>query len=131
MGGDGLQKSENLISLAERPPAQRREIARLGGIASGAARRKKRTFRQVFAALLPRAVAREELGDLARLAGDLGPVSAQEAIALALMAKAMKGDTAAFTAIRDTLGEKPGQQAPAAGAAVTLTLAPELAEDAQ
>ncbi|MBC2870427.1 hypothetical protein H7271_02255 [Bittarella massiliensis] len=123
---------KNLIPLSARDPQERREIARKGGLASGAARRRKRTFGQVFAALLPRAVALDGLDEIARLAEGLGPVTAQEAIALALICKAMKGDTPAFNAIRDTLGEKPGQKVEGAlEGRITLALAGELDEFAQ
>lgn len=123
---------KNLVPLSARDPQERREIARKGGLASGAARRRKRTFGQVFAALLPRVVALDGLDEIARLAEGLGPVTAQEAIALALICKAMKGDTPAFNAIRDTLGEKPGQKVEGAlEGRITLALAGELDEFAQ
>ena len=37
---------DNLVSLADRTTEERREIARAGGIASGEARRRKRTWRE-------------------------------------------------------------------------------------
>lgn len=65
-----------------------REIGRKGGIASGEARRKRKTLREELLLLL-------EKGDT------------QERISLALLQKAMNGDTKAFEVLRDTVGEKP------------------------
>ena len=65
-----------------------REIGRKGGIASGEARRKRKTLREELLLLL-------EKGDT------------QERISLALLQKAMQGDTKAFEVLRDTVGEKP------------------------
>jgi hypothetical protein len=65
-----------------------REIGRKGGIASGEARRKRKTLKEELLLLL-------EKGDT------------QERISLALLQKAMQGDTKAFEVLRDTVGEKP------------------------
>lgn len=50
----GKRNSDNLIPNYERTPKEREEIARKGGIASGEARRKKKTMREwaeVFGAM--------------------------------------------------------------------------------
>ena len=65
-----------------------RENGRKGGIASGEARRKRKTLKEELLLLL-------EKGDT------------QERISLALLQKAMQGDTKAFEVLRDTVGEKP------------------------
>lgn len=65
-----------------------REYGRKGGIASGEARRKRKTLKEELLLLL-------EKGDT------------QERISLALLQKAMNGDTKAFEVLRDTVGEKP------------------------
>lgn len=65
-----------------------REIGRKGGIASGEARRRRKTLKEELLLLL-------EQGDM------------QEKISLALIQKAMNGDTKAFEVLRDTVGEKP------------------------
>ena len=36
-----MANEKNLVSLADRPPEERRKIARMGGVASGIARREK------------------------------------------------------------------------------------------
>jgi hypothetical protein len=65
-----------------------REIGRKGGIASGEARRRRKTLKEELLLLL-------EQGDT------------QEKISLSLIAEAMKGNVKAFETIRDTVGEKP------------------------
>ena len=64
------------------------EVARKGGIASGEAKRRRKTFREELLTLL-------ENGDT------------QAKISLALLTKATNGDTKAFEVLRDTIGEKP------------------------
>lgn len=83
-----MANEKNLVSLAERTTNEQREIAKAGGIASGEARRKRKSLR-------------EELGLL------LENGNTQESVAVALIEKAMKGDVKAFEVIRDTIGEKP------------------------
>lgn len=73
-----------------------KEEAKRGGIASGESRRRKKLLRECLDELL----AREYTADGKTLTGS-------EALAAALMKKAMKGDVKAFEALRDTAGEKP------------------------
>lgn len=80
---------ENLISNAERTPEQRQEFAKKAGIASGAARRRKKELRISLIAAL-------EADDFKH----------QENICAALIKKAETGDVKAFEVIRDTIGEK-------------------------
>ena len=79
---------ENLVSLADRTTNEVREIARKGGIASGKARRERKTLKEELLLLL-------EQGDT------------QEKISLSMIKEALKGNTKAFEIIRDTIGEKP------------------------
>lgn len=78
----------NLVSLADRTTEEQREIARKGGIASGEARRRKKTLKEELIALL-------ETNDN------------NNKISVAILNKALNGDIQAFTTIRDTIGEKP------------------------
>lgn len=71
-----------------RSTEEAQEAGRKGGIASGEARRQRKTLKEELLALL------EEDG-------------MQERISIALLRKAMEGDVKAFTAVRDTIGEKP------------------------
>ena len=75
-----------------RTKEEARERGRKGGIASGIARREKKTFRATLELLLDR-----------KLEGS----SLTEAVAVALFEKAMSGDVKAFQELRDTVGEKP------------------------
>ena len=79
---------DNLIPMNERTKEEQREIARQGGIASGKARRERKTLREELLLLL-------EKGDT------------QEKISLAMIKEALGGNTKAFEVIRDTIGEKP------------------------
>jgi hypothetical protein len=83
-----VMANENLISLGDRTTAEQREIARQGGIKSGEARRARKTLKETLLMML-------EEGDT------------QNNITLALLDKALKGDTKAYEVIRDTVGEKP------------------------
>ena len=69
-----------------------REEAKKGGIASGEARRARKTLKEELLLLLSE--------------GDT-----QSKISLAQIQKALNGDTKAFETIRDTIGEKPIEKA--------------------
>ena len=65
-----------------------REIGKKGGIASGKSKRARKTLKEELLALLSQG-------------------NTQEKMSLAVIQKALKGDTKAFEIIRDTVGEKP------------------------
>jgi len=98
---------ENLIPFNELTEDERRELAKKAGEASGVARREKKTLREmvkIFGELKVEgkaARAMEELG----IEKNLQTRFMQGVVAL--FNKANKGDTAAFNAIRDIIGEKP------------------------
>lgn len=77
---------ENLRPVSSKDEA--RERGRKGGLASGEARRKRKTLKEELLLMLSE--------------GDT-----QQSVTLALIEKAMSGDTKAFEVIRDTIGEKP------------------------
>lgn len=83
-----MANEQNLKPFNELTEKEQRELARKGGKASGEARAKRKTLREELLLLL-------EKGDT------------QERISLALLQKAMNGDTKAFEVLRDTVGEKP------------------------
>ena len=87
-GGEVLANTENLVSLAERTTEEQRAIASAGGKASGEARRKRKTLKEELLLMLSEG-------------------ETQQSVTLALIEKAMSGDTKAFEVIRDTIGEKP------------------------
>ena len=77
---------ENLRPVSSKEEA--RERGRKGGLASGDARRKRKTLKEELLLMLSEG-------------------ETQQSVTLALIEKAMSGDTKAFEVIRDTIGEKP------------------------
>ena len=76
------------------------EIARLGGFASGEAKRKRKTIREELEFLLAKQLKNNKGED----------ISTREAISTAMIGQAIKGNVKAFIAIRDTIGEKPTEK---------------------
>jgi len=110
-GESGKSATSNIIPNCERTPTERKEIAKKGGQASGEARRKRKTFREVFKALLPMQVNSDKVTDLTSLIQDTNPeMTAEQAIAMAQIYKAINGDTQAAIFVRDTVGDKPKEQ---------------------
>ena len=103
-GEDNLLKAENMTS------EELRERARKGGIASGKARKARKAMKETLETLLSMSLKDEEAQDieqiksLAKLGGK--NISVQEAIMLAQIKKAIKGDTKAAEFIRDSSGNK-------------------------
>ena len=111
MANDGI---ENLIPQSERTKEEQREIARLGGIASGKARRRKKLMRESLEILcqLPakggRATDVESIKNFAELKGK--NITVEQAMLIAQIKKALGGDTRAIEFIRDTMGQKPVEE---------------------
>lgn len=76
------------------------EIARLGGFASGKAKRERKTIREELEFLLAKQLKNNKGED----------ISTREAISTAMIGQAIKGNVKAFIAIRDTIGEKPTEK---------------------
>ena len=97
---------ENLVSLADRTTEEQREIARAGGIASGKARKEKAQLRKAVENILqmkaPDKIAR-------KLQDEVGieDVDFYAALGFAVINRGLKGDVAAFNAVRDIIGENP------------------------
>lgn len=89
-------------------PEERREAGRLGGIASGKVRKKKKTMRAIYESLAGQKVNGETVqklqGTLKKVKKDL---TVEESIVLAQVLMAQAGDTRAAEFLRDTAGEKP------------------------
>ena len=87
----------------ERTASEQRELARLGGIASGEARRKKADFRRTLNLLLTAEIDNPEWTPFLKA---LGLDSTLESVVNAAMIReAMNGNVKAYEAIRDTLGQ--------------------------
>ena len=96
----------NLINPAtDRTTDERRASAIKAGQKSGEARRRKKTFAEVARAILDSPEDNAEVLELLQKIGLEG--TKRDAITLAQIAKAAKGDTDAFRIVRDTVGEKP------------------------
>lgn len=88
-----------------------RERGQKGGIASGKARREKKLMRETLDVLLSMPIKNGKFADvdsIRNFAAIKGKnISVQEAILIAQIQKAMKGDTKAAEYVRDTIGQKP------------------------
>lgn len=94
-----------------RTTEEARERGRKGGIASGKARREKKMMRETLEILMSMPLKSgkqtdvESLRNFAAIKGK--NINVQEAILIAQIQKAMKGDTKAAEYVRDTVGQKP------------------------
>lgn len=88
-----------------------RERGRAGGIKSGEVRKARKTFKEELLLLLSQG-------------------KTQEKLSLALIEKAMNGDTKAFEVIRDSIGEKPTDKVEQSGE-LNNTVTIKIAGDAQ
>lgn len=104
---------KNLIKAEDLTSDELRERARAGGIASGKARREKKAMRETLDILLSMPMkdgASADVESIRSFASIKGKnISVQEAILIAQVQKAMKGDTKAAEYVRDTIGQKPGE----------------------
>lgn len=95
-------------------PEQRRENGKKGGIASGEAKRRKKAMRERLEVLLDlplKSGKRADLDSIKNFAALKGMnITVQDAVMLAQIQKALKGDTTAAAFVRDTVGEKPGDK---------------------
>ena len=103
--------ADNLIPQSERTKAEQREIARKGGIASGKARREKKALKDTLEELLAMPIKdgkSQDIDKIKSIAGIKGKnITMQEAIMVAMLNKAAKGDVRAAEYVRDTIGQKP------------------------
>lgn len=84
---------ENLKPNSERTPSERKKLASKAGRASGESRRRKKTFKELLEVAL----------SMPSVEGNTNA----EQIVIGMIEAAQSGDTKAFIAIRDTIGEKP------------------------
>lgn len=102
-----MANEQNLIPNKDRTPEELREMTRKGGIASGKARREKKTMRENLRMLLEMGLTDVEAMEL-KARGILS----EDLVTMTYLnnkqiEKAKNGDTSAYLAIRDTIGEKP------------------------
>lgn len=105
-----MANEENLIPMNKRTKKEQREIAIKGGKASGEARRRKRTMREnleMMLALPLKGGKSDNIEDAKSLQSfSKANMTVEQAIIMAQIQKAAKGDLYAFEAIRDLIGEK-------------------------
>lgn len=99
---------QNLINLADRPPEERSEIAKAGGVASAEAQRKKKAMREQLEALLAMpSQNKKAMSKMKAMGIDPNDADNQMQLLVAMFQKACTGDVFAAQFIRDTVGEKP------------------------
>ena len=112
-----MSNEKNLIPFNERTESEQREIAQKGGIASGAARRRKRSMRQAvdYYLSLPETDHRRVN---AMLRDQIEPedVDNQMAVIVGIAEQAKRGNPQAATVLLKMLGEETVQENPAADA---------------
>lgn len=97
--------------FSDMTPEQLAEYGRKGGIASGIAKRKKKAMRETLDVLLSMPTKSGKYADIesiknfAALKGK--NINVQEALVIAMLQKAIKGDVKAAEWIRDTAGQNP------------------------
>lgn len=103
-------ESKNLIPQSDRSPEEVREMGRKGGIASGAARRRKRDMKQKLKLLLSLPAADNDRTELAAMGVDPGDMDNEMVLVKALFLAAAEGDTRAFDRIMDLLGKSTARE---------------------
>ena len=91
-----MAKEDNLVSLADRTTEEQREIARMGGIASGKVRQEKATMKKTLEMLL------NETNNKGK--------TYRELTTLGLIKGATKGNAQNYKTIIEMLGEVPKEQ---------------------
>lgn len=94
----GRGNIKNLIKNEDLTPEERRRNASKAGKASVEARRKKKTYREILEILMDRKIQNSKTGEV---------VTTDEAILMAQVAKALKGNLQSAIFCRDTLGQNP------------------------
>lgn len=106
-----MANKNNLVKNSGLTPSERSENARKAGIASGKARRERRDMKKSLEMLLGLSIKKGDIID-AENAEALTDVkgknlTVQDAILVAQIQKALKGDLRAAEFLRDTAGQKP------------------------
>lgn len=106
-----MANERNIIPNSERTPEERREIARAGGIASGAARRRKRSLKQAADLYLSLPVTdRRVWNKIARDGVEPEDIDNQMAMIVGLTEAAVQGDAKCAKVLVDLLGDSTGEE---------------------
>ena len=107
----GTGRKENLINPKDRTSEELRAMTRKGGIASGEARRRKKTMREALEMLMFNCELPEQTKQMLRAEGvSDDEMNHQMVITRSLIAKAESGDVQAYNAICAMIGEKPAEK---------------------
>ncbi len=99
-----MANEQNLVPFtSDQSREEAMKNGKKGGIASGEARRARKTLRAELEMLLQSYAVDKKTGKPSKR-------TVQEAMVLSLVTKAVGGDTKAFEIIRDTIGEKPAER---------------------
>lgn len=108
---DGQKKTgyANLIPMNKMTEAEQREIARMGGKASAESRKRRKTAKDIAQAILSTKLNASQIDEILDGAKNLiGDDTSAYAVMIAKMIQeANRGNVQAFTAVRDTAGDKP------------------------
>lgn len=106
-----MANEKNLIPLSERTKNEQREIAKKGGQASGAARRRKKSLREAADLYLSLPVTdKRRLNKLKRRELDPLDIDNQMAMVVGLVEAATCGDAKAAKVVLEMLGDDPAQK---------------------
>ena len=95
---------KNLVPFGERTESEQREIRQAGGIKSGETRRRKKALKALMNDLLSSDIVNDEIYNSAVDMGCSNPTYGAAVVA-AMVRQAALGDTKAFNAIVDLIGE--------------------------
>lgn len=98
---------QNLKKYSEMTPEEKAEFHSKGGQVSGEKKRQRKTFAETLRAALNREVTVEQGKEKLQALGYDG--TWMDLLSQAQVDKAARGDTEAFRAVRDTIGENPRQ----------------------
>lgn len=102
-----MPNEKNLVPISERPTSEQREIQKKGGIASGAARRRKRSLKEAADLYLSLPVTdRRRANKLLRRQVDPEDIDNQMAMIAGLTDAATDGDARAAAVLVKLLGEE-------------------------
>lgn len=102
-----MANEENLIPNEERTPSERRENARKAGIASGKARRRKRSMKEAADLFLSLPVSdKRKFNKAVRRYVDVEDIDNQMIMIMGLVDAATDGDAGAAKVVIDLLGER-------------------------
>ena len=111
-----MANEENLIPFNERTESEQRQIAQKGGIASGAARRRKRSMKEAADYLSLPETDRRRVNALLRDEVDNEDIDNQMSVVMGITEAAKRGDARAAGVLLKMLGEETVQENPAADA---------------